>query len=468
MIELGPWTPDLPVQGSSVYVAKNVLPGRGEYSPFPDFAVNTSALTGPCKGAIAVEANTGTNYLYAGDATNLYRLVDDVWTSAQSGLASDNFVEFAKWGEDIIAVNGYTDAPQVITMGGTSFSALSGSPPKAKHVATVRDFVMMGNINGAPNKVQWSSINNSESWTGDQSDSQEFPDGGNVQRIIGGEYGIVFQEQSIRRMTYVGSPLVFQVDEIEPGRGTLAPGSVVQYGNMIFYYGLDGFYAFNGQQSIPIGFGKIDEWFVENSQADLLPFMTGAFDPVKGRVRWSFARAGSTENDCVIVYDIRAQQWTYAEIGVQILYQSRTSSLTLEGLDDFYTSIDDIPGSLDDSIFQGGTIFMAGFDQDNKHGYFTGLPLDGEIQTGEVRLAGSRNSRVNAVEPIIEGSCSVRLGYRQNKQDDVTWTSSVATNSYGVCDFNVEARYHRAKILPTGSWDKLQGLEIEAHSRGRK
>lgn len=468
MIELGPWTPDLPVQGNSVYVAKNVLPGRGEYAPFPDLSVNTSALTAPCRGAIAAEANTGISYLYAGDATKLYRLVDATWTSAKTGLTSDTFVEFAKWGEDIIAVNGHTDAPQVITLGDTSFADLTGTPPKAKHIATVRDFVMMGNINGAPNKVQWSEINDPETWTGGQSDSQIFPDGGAVQKIVGGEYGIVFQERSIRRMTYVGSPLVFQIDEVEPGRGTNAPGSVVQYGDLIFYYGLDGFYAFNGQQSIPIGFGQVDEWFAENSQTDRLPYMTGAFDPVAGRVRWSFTKAGSIENDCIIVYDIRAKRWTYAEVTVQHLYQSKTASITLDGLDDYYTSVDDIPGSLDDAIFQGGVVYMAGFDADNKHGYFTGTALDGEIQTGEVRLSAGRNSRVTAVEPILEGNCSIQLGYRQTKQDDVTWTSSVEANSYGICNFNIEARYHRAKILLTGDWDKMQGLEIEAHARGRR
>ncbi len=468
MIELGPWTPDLPVQGNSVYVAKNVLPGRGEYSPFPSLATNTDALTASCRGAIAAGANTGTNYLYAGDATKLYRLVDATWTAAKTGLTSDDFVEFAKWGEDVIAVNGHTDAPQKIDLGGTTFADLAGSPPKAKHIAVVGDFVMLGNINGAPNKVQWCSINNAESWTGSQADMQTFPDGGAVQRIVGGEYGIVFQERSIRRMTYVGSPVIFQIDEVEPGRGTLAPGSVVQYGNLIFYYGLDGFYAFNGQQSIPIGFAKVDEWFRENAQADRLPNMTGAFDPIAGRVRWSFTKSGSVENDCIIVYDIRAKQWTYAEQECQILYQARSTGVTLEGLDTYFTSIDDMPGSLDDSVYQGGTIYMGGFSSANKHGYFTGSALQAEIQTGEVRLSSGGSSRVTALEPIIEGSCSAQLGYRQNKQDDVTWTSSVSANSYGVCCFNNEARYHRAKLIPSGTWDKLQGLEIEAKARGKR
>src|SRR5690606_37518200 len=109
-----------------------------------------------------------------------------------------------------------------------------------------------------------------------------------------------FQESSIRRLTYVGSPIIFQIDEVEPGRGTKAPGAVVQLGNLIFYYGLDGFCAFNGQASIPIGLAKVDRWFLERAESDMIHLMTGAVDPSMGRVRWAFASRGSTHNDTIL------------------------------------------------------------------------------------------------------------------------------------------------------------------------
>lgn len=470
MIPLGPWTPDVPVQGNSVEVAKNVLPGPGYYRPFQGLAVNTTALDAPCRGAIAAQAKNGTTYAYAADATKLYRLVDGTWTSAATGLTSDEFTEFARWGETVISVNGHTDAPQDIALGGTSFAALGGSPPKAKHLAVVGDFVMLGNLLDYPNRVQWSSINNSEEWTPgtNQGDYQDFPSGGAVQRVLGGEYGIVFQETSIRRLTYVGSPIIFTIDEVEPGRGTQAPQSVVQFGNLIFYYGLDGFFAFNGQNSIPIGHAKVDRWFLEYADSSRLHLMSGAIDPSTGRVRWAFASSGSSYNDTIIVYDIKQQQWTYAGVDTEYVFQSRTVSTTLEGLDDLYTSIDDIPGSLDDDIYIRGLPYMAAFDLEHKLGYFNGPNLAGVIETGEHRLSPGRSSRVRGVEPVLEGDCAVQVGVRDTKQDAVEWTEESLTNGYGVCDFNVEARYHRARLLPQGEWDYLQGMEIDATARGRR
>ena len=43
-----------------------------------------------------------------------------------------------------------------------------------------------------------------------QSDSEDRPDAGWVQRIVGGvEYGLVFQQTAVTRMTYPGLPAVF-------------------------------------------------------------------------------------------------------------------------------------------------------------------------------------------------------------------------------------------------------------------
>jgi hypothetical protein len=43
------------------------------------------------------------------------------------------------------------------------------------------------------------------------SDFQDFPDGGIVRGVAGGEYGVIFQETAMRRMTYApGSPVHLQ------------------------------------------------------------------------------------------------------------------------------------------------------------------------------------------------------------------------------------------------------------------
>ena len=108
-------------------------------------------------------------------------------------------------------------------------------------------------------------INNAETWTpsqATQADFQDLPDGGYVMGLVGGEYGVVFQERSIKRMTYVGVPLVFQFDEVARGIGTPAEGSVARYEDMAFFLSDEGFYVLSGAQQLRgIGQNKIDRYF---------------------------------------------------------------------------------------------------------------------------------------------------------------------------------------------------------------
>src|SRR3546814_8309897 len=87
-----------------------------------------------------------------------------------------------------------------------AFTNLLGSPPAARFLAVVRDFLVAGYTAGSSITLQWSGINNAEQWTigSNQSDSQVMPTGGEITGVTGGEFGLVFQEKRIVRMTYVG------------------------------------------------------------------------------------------------------------------------------------------------------------------------------------------------------------------------------------------------------------------------
>ncbi len=54
------------------------------------------------------------------------------------------------------------------------------------------------------------------------------PDGGDITGITGGEFGIVFLEKAIVRMSYIGSPLFFQFDTISRNIGCIEGGSIAQ------------------------------------------------------------------------------------------------------------------------------------------------------------------------------------------------------------------------------------------------
>src|SRR6185369_15289408 len=94
-----------------------------------------------------------------------------------------------------------------------------------------------------------------------QSDFQPLLDGGPFVRIVGGEYAIVLQKNTIRRVTYVGPPVIFQFDVISPEVGCLAAGSVANVGRLIFFLSERGFEMCDGETVTPIADEKINRWF---------------------------------------------------------------------------------------------------------------------------------------------------------------------------------------------------------------
>lgn len=55
-----------------------------------------------------------------------------------------------------------------MSLAGNTFADLAGSPPKARRITVVGDFIVMGNLDEGgtqyPNRVRWSGFNNSEAW----------------------------------------------------------------------------------------------------------------------------------------------------------------------------------------------------------------------------------------------------------------------------------------------------------------
>ena len=482
-MNFGEYLPDLPDRDNpGLTVAKNCVPHGVSYKELSSQVVYSDALTARARGFISALASDGTPHNYAGDATSLYSLSSASWadvTSLAGTYSTDNWWEFTKWGEKIIGVNGHTDSPQIITMGGANFADLSGSPPAAKHIAAVRDFVVLGNINDGtayPSRLHWSAINDETSWTAgtDQSDVQDLLTGGWIQRIIGGEYGIVFCDSSIYRMTYVGYPFIFQIDEVEPGRGTPAPGSVVQFGDAIFYLGRDGFYIFNGAVSTPIGVNKIDKTFYADLDQNYYDRIYAVIDPINTLVFWSYPGTGNTSglSNRIICYNWATQRWSGPiETEQEILISSLSDGYTLDSLGAAYSSLDALPFSLDSRVWQGGSVLLSGFNSDHKLVNFTGDALTAEFETGEVNLNAGGRAFINGVRPLFDGdgTATIQIGARNMVNGTVTYTAASAQNSQtGICDQRSNAYYHRIKMTISGGFSHAYGYEPYFRQAGRK
>jgi hypothetical protein len=488
VIQFGEWMPDLPdFMNPGVVNAKNVIPSSSSYRPFPGLAVQSDALTNYARGAISAKATDNSTFFYCGDETKLYQVRNNTVSAKGTGFSTavtDGW-EFVQFGQTIIATN-YADDVQSITIGaGGNFGTLitSTNVPKAKHADVVREFLVLGNTNDStdgvkPNRVWWSAINDPTDFDPDQvtqSDYQDIPEGGQVQRIVGGaEYGLVFLERQIQRMTYVGSPLVFDFSPVDRRRGTNVPNSVIGHGRNVFYLSEEGFFAFDGAVSHPIGHNRVDRWLLDQFDPANAARVSAAIDPENALVCWGFPVTGSGNANIVLVYNWKDNRWAYAEVETELLVHAETQGFSLDDLDSITTDIDD--GSLspfDSDEYKGGEYRFAAFNNASRLSYFTGDSLAAEIDTGERQFSPGRLSLVRSARPIVDGVSpvvTVAVAGRNSQQEAESFGAAGPVEADGNVSLRNQARYQRFRttIGANSDWTHAQGLEIDFNPSGAR
>jgi hypothetical protein len=490
MIPFAPWLPDTAAfETGSSREALNVIPSLSGFRPFPAFANIASAITGAVRGAVSVRALNGTIFNFCGDGTKLYRLNTNglAWTDVSRvtggaySTAADGRWTFAQFGDFLIAANG-TDAPQVFNMASaTNFSNLGGSPPQSAFAGTIREFGILAKNATANNRIRWSAIGNIADWIASAttlSDYQDFPEGGSIMGFVGGEYGVVFQERAIQRMSFEGPPTVFRFDKITNFLGCRAEGSIASYENLIFFLSDDGFYMLRGgAELVPIGSEKVDRWLEGNIDSSYLYRISAAIDPINKLYVVGFAsNTGNGVADQLLVYNWISGQWSRVSQQHQLVYTAATqATYTIDGMNAVSATIDGLPFPMDSRFWAGsGRLLLSAFDTSNRQGMFTGLPLAATIETGDFQLAPGRRSLFRALKPLVEGQDvvpSMVVGKRNSLSQSVTYGVSVPANAYGVCDARVNGRYHRARIsIPANSqWQFARGIDdVKFSSMGER
>jgi hypothetical protein len=223
--------------------------------------------------------------------------------------------------------------------------------PSAKYIAVVRDFVVVGNVSDTEaNKITWSDINDETNWqsgAASQSDFQIIADGGTIQGVTGGEFGIILLEKAIYRMQYIGSPYFFQFDAISRNIGCAEGQSVINSNGITYFLSDDGFYECDGRNVIPIGAEKIDKYFYSNFNFNQSSTMSVSADPTKKIVVWNYPTVDGGRE--LLIYHWQLKKWTRADatfndannVTRDISYLSQnsiasSSGTTLEGLDSAY------------------------------------------------------------------------------------------------------------------------------------
>jgi hypothetical protein len=480
MIQLGPWAPDLPVvKAPHLRTAKNVLPMVEGYEPFNELTTITGALTARCIGAVSARDTDQAHHLYCGDSTKLYELEGFTWTDRSKiggyGPAGDSTRwRFATFGDRLIATNG-SDAIQYIDMStaATTFADLPDSPPSAQFITSFGEFVVIGSLSTSGMSIKWSDFGNSEEWTAGtgESDEQEFADGGRITGLAGLDVLYIFQEHSIRRMAYIGGPTIMQIDKLSDGVGCIEPNSLVQWGSLFFFLSEDGFYLFDGQQTMPIGVGSFDRWFLENSSRQYWNRMSSAINPTRKLVCWAYCSASNATGvpDRILFYNWAAKKASYAVIDTEIILGAESLAISIDDLSS--TDIDTLTISFDDPFFLGGAGYFAGFNTDHTLGSFAGDALEATMETGSYALAKGRAS-IEWFRPVTDSSLAKVAGAATLIPESApTYGASVSQQVSGRCpQRGINGNYVSAKmIIPAAaSWTFSTAIDLKAREAGAR
>ena len=471
-VTFGEWMPDQSGISGSLTDAKNVVSQAIGYGPFPTPVSFSSAAAENLTSLYAAKAPDSNTYFFAAGLSKIYTVSGSgTLTQVNTGLTTgaNDRVRFTQFGKSVIICNNAEKLKSWVLGTSTTFAEVAATAPIAKFITVVRDFVVCANTLETTQqqyRVRWSAINDETDWVENvntQSDYQDIPDGGQIMGIRGGEFGLVLLERSIHRMTYVGTPFIFQFDNISRNKGCMVSGSVAQYQGITFFLSDDGFYMCDGQQVVPIGAEKVDRFFLSDASESDYNSMSAAIDPVRKLVIWNYKSVDATRK--LMIYNFQTKKWTYGDANTDYLGEASSGASTLEELDSISGSIDALTTSLDSLLYIGGKYFLGGTYGTRVYS-FTGANLTGSIATGDIDVGA--NSVVTLARPIVDnGSGSLSVASRTLLNQSVTYGTSTAADSENRVSLRSAGRYHRLKLVPTGAnWKTAVAVDVDVTPQG--
>lgn len=502
-IPCGDYAPDLAAFGNLITgSAMNVIPRtRTSYSPMPTFLpAGADALpTGAPLGAFASQDVSGNPGLYVGTKTKLY---------AQTNASKPNFADrsgattfavgdrgawsFTEMDGYVYASNGTDPIMRTPVAGAADFAAVDAvNAPTAAVIAAIQPgFLICGDINDPtvdiqPQGIRWSALGDGTSWPligssdaiAAQSDWQPVHGPHGRLRAIIPDLATcnaaLFFDQAVFCMVYTGDAKIFNIAPVEKMRGTPAARSLAQVGQIVYFLGYDGFYAFDGTAAVPIGEGKVNKSFYADVDPNYLYAVQAVADPTSGLIFWLYAGTGNNNGvaNRILVYNPNIGKFApVSGFSGSSLFLARTFGTTLDGLDALGFTLDTLPYSLDSAVLAGGNVTLGGFDAGNKFGYFSGGNMPFSIETAEVQLAPGR-SRVKGVRPAVEGDvCTAAIGSRTALSERVVFDPDNSANADGLIPARNENRYQRVRLsAPAGSLvTHIQGAEVEFSPAGSR
>lgn len=350
----------------------------------------------------------------------------------------------------------------------SNFADATGSPPQAKYIATIGDFLFLAHLKVAavtyPRKWQHSKINNPANWVIDgspgASDDQEIPDGDDIVAVLpmAGASARIIQKRARRALTFTPGGLIsFQQSDIDATRGAVAAHTCVALGSNQYFYLTENGFCMNDEYR-PIGAERIDRMFMAAVDPARLYAVKAAVDPGRKIVWVTYKDAGGTRR--TLGYHWYLDRWFQADDQV-VLYVTTVSPGYV--LDSLTGVLNDYPSPpLDSPFWAGGVVNFGAFLTDNKLYLYGGTRSSATIDTTTMQLTEGTGAFVWGAEVIGDlADFTIQHSATFTPNQTPNWSAArTRSNITGIAPFSRDGKWHRFRvnINTGGNWTHLHGL----------
>ena len=162
-----------------------------------------------------------------------------------------------------------------------------------------------------PLTVKFASQETTGTWTATATNtagSQRLTGGS---RIIGAKRTrgqiLIWTDTNLHSMTFRGPPYTFGFRELATGCGLSGPLSSVEVGGIVYWMGINQFFAFDG--SVRPLIGPVNNFVFEDINSVQIEKVVAGLDKEHSEVFWFYPSANSTENNRYCKYNYRENIW---------------------------------------------------------------------------------------------------------------------------------------------------------------
>jgi hypothetical protein len=402
----------------------------------------------------------------------------------------------------VVATNGF-DAPQMwplsagIPSTATPFRELQNWPTGAscKSIRSFRTFLVGLNwsrSNQEPRLVKWSTeaAYGEAPFTWDETDATldageyELSDtpGDIVDGLPLGDSFLIYKEDSIYIMNYVGTPYIFSFKLLSPTVGALSKEAIKEFDGGHFFIGNSDCYICNGQTVTPLLPNKVRRAMFEDLSGDNYQKCFVAADYVRNEMLACFPSSGSDVVNKALIWNWKDNTFSFRDLPDTSFINNGIIDITVGATWDASSEYWDVgTGTWGERNYDNVKKNLVFCDVSNTKIFRDsfGNTKDGTNMTSFVERTGldlndpQAVKFVSAVYPQIEvsgdNSVNVYVGRQISTEQGITWEGPILfnPNTQSKVSCRVSGKYFGIKVESTTDMDwKLHGVAFEVQQRG--